>query len=114
MDTPVKIIVATMILLIVASIILSMFSGQTEPFSDFVTGEREGAQCSIKHSKFVNSLYCGCDRPEDVPDGEPGDCPGAGDDQWPDEQYNKRGDYADECPSYEWSDIGELCGGVAK
>jgi hypothetical protein len=58
MDTPVKIIVATMILMIVAAILLSMFTGQTEPLSNFVDTEREGAKCDVGRARYGAACNC--------------------------------------------------------
>jgi hypothetical protein len=58
MDTPIKVVMAVMVLMIVAVIMLGVFTDQVGPLGGFIDNKSQGAQCEVGLAEYKSACDC--------------------------------------------------------
>ncbi len=70
MDKTIWLIMVAVVAVVVAVFVLFMVQGQTNSFTEFISGESETAQCDLWKSRINNCEAVQSDAPQDLQDSD--------------------------------------------
>lgn len=92
MDKTIEILLVAMVGIIAAVVVVAMMTGQTDKFKDTLSGETEGAQCTLWKSQY---------QADACPEGEEETTPDEVSQEFSEDKMSK---IEDSCPGYQdWS-----------